>query len=261
MGMTLLLLLFLLHLLNSRPTRCFNGMTHSERPACRMHQGTPRVTPKIGDGVVRGIALVCIHQLQATTNYCHNAGYSGSTHMLGVHNLNARAHFDRGLHAFGQLGRACENGCLRKKQKSLSFEDKSNASLPLPLCRSQQGECWPPPALTSDMLSSLGCSASHLCAHSLTDQMNASVWATCTHTHISLVMADFHSALNQNSHLGVALTACSSWHTIQLGLLLPKRGCTRSRGCCHAQNLHSAEEPCILDTKEVKSPVVPLSAC
>lgn len=185
MGMTLLLLLFLLHLLNSRPTRRFNGMTHSERPACRMHQGTPRVTPKIGDGVVRGIALVCIHQLQTTTNYCRNAGYSGPTHMLGVHNLNARAHFDRGLHAFSQLGRACENGCLRKKQKSLSFEDKSNASLPLPLCRSQQGECWPPPALTSDMLSSLGCSASHLCAHSLTDQMNASVWATCTHTHFS----------------------------------------------------------------------------
>lgn len=82
------------------------------------------MTPKIGDGVVRGIALVCVHQLQTTANYCRNAGYSGPTHMLGVHNLNARADFDRGLHAFGQLGSARENGCLRKMLKPLSFKDK-----------------------------------------------------------------------------------------------------------------------------------------
>lgn len=99
---------------NSRPTRSFNGMPNSERPAYWMHQGTPHVTPKIGGYVVRGIALVCVHQLQTTTNYQHDAGYSGPTHVLGVHNLNACADFDRGLHAFGQLGRACDNICLRK---------------------------------------------------------------------------------------------------------------------------------------------------
>lgn len=159
-------------------------MTNPGRPTYRMHRGTPRVRPKIGDGVVRGIALVCVHQLQTTTNYCRNAGYSRPTHMLGVHNLNARADFDRELHAFGQLGRAYEHGCVRKKQTSLSFEDQQNDSLALPLCKSQQVECWPPPALTSDMLSSLGCSVSHLCAHSSTDQMNALVWAKCVHTFV-----------------------------------------------------------------------------
>lgn len=122
---------FLLHVLtakcrklNFRPTRSFDGVTNSERPAYRMHQGTPRVTPKIGDGVVRGIALVRVHQLQTTTNYCHNVGYPGPTHVLGVHNLNARADFDRGLHAFSQLGRACENGCLRKKAEVIIFRRK-----------------------------------------------------------------------------------------------------------------------------------------
>lgn len=92
-------------------------MTDSGRPAYRMHQGTPHVAPKIGDGVVRGVALVCVDQLQTTTDDRRNVGYPGPTHMLGVHNLNARANFDRGLHALGQLGRARENACLREKQK------------------------------------------------------------------------------------------------------------------------------------------------
>lgn len=96
-------------------------MADSEGPAYGMQQGTPHVTPKIGHGVVGGIALVCVHQLQTTTDDCRNAAYSGLTHMLGVHDLHARAHFDRGLHAFGQLGEACENGCFRKKQKPFLF--------------------------------------------------------------------------------------------------------------------------------------------
>lgn len=88
-------------------------------------------------------------------------------------------------------------------------------------------------------------------------------------TDISRLMADSHSAhsssscisfswlQSQSSHLVAAPTACLSWRTIQLGLLLPKRGCTRSRGCCRAQSLHTAEELCILETGDVKSTLVP----
>lgn len=75
--------------LKSSPTRCFDGVANPGRPAYWMHQGTPCVTPKITDGVVRGIALVRVYQLQTTTNDCRNAGDSGPTHMLGVHNLDA----------------------------------------------------------------------------------------------------------------------------------------------------------------------------
>lgn len=146
-----------------QPTRTFNGMTNSERPAHWMHQGTPNVTPKIWGGVVRGLTLVCVHQLQTTTNHRHDAGHSGPTHVLRVHDLHTHADFDRRLHAFSQLGGAREHICLRKWISLSSPRQKE--SLTLPLCRSQQVECWPPPALTSDILSSLGCSALRLFVH------------------------------------------------------------------------------------------------
>ena len=57
-----------------------------------------------------------------------------------------------------------------RSRSHFSLEDNWDNRLPLPWCRSQRGVCWPPPALTSDMLSSLRCLASHLCA-------------TETHTH------------------------------------------------------------------------------
>lgn len=81
-----------------------------------MHQGTPNVTPEICGSVVRAVALVCVHQLQTTTSYRHDAGHPGPTHVLGVHDLHAHADFDRRLHAFGQLGGAGENVCLRKME-------------------------------------------------------------------------------------------------------------------------------------------------
>lgn len=150
---------------NSRPTRTFNGMTNSERPAHWVHQGTPNVTPKIWGGVVRGLTLVCVHQLQTTTNYRHDAGHSGPTHVLRVHDLHTHADFDRRLHAFSQLGGARENICVRRWKNSLSSQ-KQKDTLTLPLCRSQQVECWLPPALTSGILSSLGCSDLRLFVHS-----------------------------------------------------------------------------------------------
>lgn len=147
----------------SRPTRSFNGVTHPGRPAYGMHQGAPHVTPKVCDGVVGSIALVRVRQLQATANYRHDIGHTGPTHVLGVHDLDAGANFDAGLQAFGQLGRGADKLMLEEVKEFAISSKRTRRSDSPPLYRSQLAECWPPPALTSDMLSSLGCSASHLC--------------------------------------------------------------------------------------------------
>lgn len=78
-------------------------MTHTARPASRVQQGTPHVAPEIRDDVLRGIALVCVHQPQTTTDNGVYDGDTGPTHISGVHHLQTHAYSERGPHVFCQL--------------------------------------------------------------------------------------------------------------------------------------------------------------
>lgn len=86
-------------------TRCFDVMTHSSGPAYRVQEGTPRVTPEIGDDVLRGVALVGVHQPQATADVGVHDGHACPAHMFGIHHLYTHADPERVLHAFCKLGR------------------------------------------------------------------------------------------------------------------------------------------------------------
>lgn len=85
-------------------------MTHFAGPAYRVQEGTPHVAPKVRDGVLGGVALVCIHQPHTAANNRVYAGHAGPTHVFGVHHLHTYTRFERGLHALCQLGRGQKEG-------------------------------------------------------------------------------------------------------------------------------------------------------
>lgn len=94
----------------NKPTRCFNRMTHFTGPAYRVQEGTPHVAPEIWDGVLRGVALVGIHQPHTATNNRVYDGNAGPTHVFGVHHLHTHTYSKRGPHALCQLGRRQKEG-------------------------------------------------------------------------------------------------------------------------------------------------------
>lgn len=64
-------------------------MTHFAGPAYWVQEGAPHVAPEIRDGVVRGVALVFVHQTQTAADDGVYGGQAGPTHVFGVHHLHA----------------------------------------------------------------------------------------------------------------------------------------------------------------------------
>lgn len=106
------------------PTRCFNSMTNFARPANRVDEGTPHVAPKVRDGVLRGIALVRVHQPQTAADNRVDDGDAGATDVFRVHHLQAHACSERGLHSLCKL-RTRTDGKGGKGEKSKRHIDTS----------------------------------------------------------------------------------------------------------------------------------------